>query len=181
MELVHNQIPVEFLQALPEGMKVVKRHGHEFLVVESVTSRGGRPLVTESVRIHGEPSIRLGLRVGDRKGLIFVDGFWGSHAKLWGFLPDTGHEDQVVEAYVPETGESLMIDRTCDVEGCSCRRGIELVLPGGENAIHVCARLGCPGHEIVLADLGKPVADSISGINFFGAGSVDDDWFDSFE
>ena len=180
MKLVHSQIPVEFLQALPEGMKLVNRHGHEFLVVESVFSRSGTPLVTESVRIHGEPSIRIGIRVGDRNGLIFVDAFWGSHSKLWGFLPDAGDGDQTVDAYVHDTGESLMIDRTCDVEGCSCTRGIELVLPGGENTIQVCARLGCPGHRIVLADMAKPVGDSVSGINFFGAGSVEDDWFDAF-
>lgn len=178
MKLVHNSIPVEFLQAMPEGMKLVNRHGNEFLVVEAVYSRDRTPLVSESVRIHGEPSIRLAVTVGESKGLIFVDAFWGSHAKLWGFLPSQTDDDQIVSAAVPETGESLMIERTCDVEGCSCTRGIELVLPGGENTIQVCARLGCPGHRIVLADLAKPVEDSVSGINFFGAGSLEDDWFE---
>ena len=179
MKLVHQEIPVEFLRAMPEGLKLVNRHGREFLVVESVSSRGGTPLTTESVRIHGEPSIRLAVRVGEREGLIFVDAFWGSHAKLYGFLPETADGDQVVAASVPETKESLMIDRTCDIEGCSCTRGIELVLPGGTNVIHVCARLGCPGHRLVLANLPGTVTDSLSGINFFGAGSLEDDWFDS--
>jgi hypothetical protein len=180
MKLVHNTIPVEFLQAMPEGMKLVNRHGHEFLVVESVTSRSGRPLVTESVRIHGEPSIRIGMKIGDSEGLIFVDAFWGSHSKLYGFLPDLSDGEQIVDAFEADSRESLMIDRVCDVEGCGCTRGIELVLPGGKNTIQVCARLGCPGHRIVLADMAKPVEDSVSGINFFGAGSLDDNWFDSF-
>lgn len=181
MKLVHNEIPVDFLQALPEGMKLVNRHGREFLVVEKVYSPSGACLTTESVRIHGEPSIRFKARIGDMEGLIFVDAFWGSHAKLFGFLPELGHGDQYVEAMVPETDESLMIDRVCDVEGCNSTKGIQLLLPGGENKIHVCARLGCPGHKIVLADLAPPVAESVSGINFFGAGSVDDDWFDQLD
>lgn len=180
MKLVHNEIPVEFLRSLPEGMKIVNRHGREFLVVESVFSPAGTALVTDSVRIHGEPSIRFKARIGDVDGLIFVDAYWGSHAKLFGFLPELGHGDQYVEASVPETGESLMIERTCDVEGCSSTQGIEFQLPGGKNRIHVCARLGCPGHKIVLADLGKPVEETVSGINFFGAGGLEDDWFDQF-
>ncbi len=178
MKLVHNEIPLEFLRAIPEGMKLVKRHGREFLVVEAVSSPSGASLITESVRIHGEPSIRFKAKIGNTEGLIFVDAFWGSHAKLFGFLPELGHDDQWVEASVPETGESLMIERQCDVEGCSSHRGIEFRLPGGRNRIEVCARLGCPGHKIVLGDLGKPVEDTISGINFFGAGSLEDDWFD---
>ncbi len=181
MKLEHFEIPIEFLRSIPEGMKLVKRHGREFLVVEAVTSPAGTSLITESVRIHGEPSLRFKARIGDKEGLIFVDAFWGSHAKLFGFLPELGHGDQWVEASVPETGESLMIQRDCDVEGCGSHRGIEFRLPGGANRIEVCARLGCPGHKIVLEKMGKPVEDSISGINFFGAGSLDDDWFDHLD
>ena len=178
MKLVHNEIPVEFLRSLPEGMKLVNRHGREFLVVEEVYSRKGAPLISDSVRIHGEPTIRVGVKIGGQEGLIFVDAFWGSHAKLYGFVPDLAQADTVVEAFVPETGESLMTEWTCDVEGCGCRSAIEFQLPGGKNTIQVCARFGCPGHRIVLSELDEPVADTVSGINYFGAGSLDDTWFD---
>lgn len=181
MELKHSEIPVEFLRALPEGIKLVVRHGREFLVVEELHSRKGTPLMSEAVRIHGESSIRFGARLGPSKGLIFIDAFWGSHAKLFSFIPEGISETDHVDAFVPETGESLMIDRVCDVEGCTCTRGMEFVLPGGENTIEVCARFGCPGHRIVFKDLAEPVSDSISGINFFGAGSLEDDWFDTLE
>lgn len=181
MELKHSEIPVEFLRALPEGIKLVNRHGHEFLVVEELRSRKGTPLMSDSVRIHGEPSIRFGARVGSSKGLIFIDSYWGSHAKLFSFVPENITEADHVDAFVPETGESLMIDRICDVEGCGCTKGIEFVLPGGENTIQVCARFGFPGHRISISDLSKPVSDSISGINFFGAGSLEDDWFDTLD
>lgn len=179
MELIHNEIPLEFVRHLPEGVKLVVRHGREFLVVERVESRSGESLMAHHVHIHGEPSIRLGTRIGDQDGLLFVDAFWGSHAKLYSFVPSLDTGEQFVDAYVPGTEESLMVEYDCDVEGCGSHRGIELVLPGGENRVLVCARLGCPGHRLELANLPKPVQDSLSGINFFGAGSLDDDWFDS--
>lgn len=181
MELKHSEIPVEFLRALPEGIKLVNRHGREFLVVEELHSRKGTPLMSESVRIHGEPSIRFGARVGSSRGLIFIDAYWGSHAKLFSFVPENITEADHVDAFVPDTGESLMIERTCDVEGCNCTKGIEFVLPGGKNTIEVCARFGCPGHRIAFTDMSKPISDSISGINFFGAGSLEDEWFDTLE
>lgn len=179
MKLVHNEIPIEFLRAIPEGMNLVNRHGHEFLVVEQVRSPAGTSLMSEAVRIHGEPSIRLTIKIGPDEGLIYVDAFWGSHAKLYGFVPDARYAGNYVDASVPGTGESLMTMYQCDVDGCNSERAIELRLPGGENRVLVCARMGCPGHRIELADLAKPVADSISGINFFGAGSLDDDWFEN--
>jgi len=178
MELVHNEIPVDFLRHMPEGVKLVNRHGHEFLVVEDLRSPAGTRLMSDSVRIHGEPSIRLGVRIGDTSGLIFLDAYWGSHAKLYSFMPSGEFSGKLVEAYVPETGESLMADYTCNVEGCTCDKGIEFRLPGKGNTVRVCGRLGCPGHRLVLGDLAKPIVDTISGINFFGAGSLDEDWFD---
>lgn len=178
MKLVPNEIPVEFLQALPSGMKLVKRHGHSFLVVEEVTSPSGQSLMSEAVRIHHEPSIRIGMRVGSQRGLVFVDAYWGSHAKLFSFIPDQADQNQIVDAYDPETTESLMVDYTCAVDGCGCTRGIELLLPDGGGTIRVCARLGCPGHRLEVPTVAQPVVDSISGINFFGAGTVEDDWFD---
>jgi len=138
MELIHNEIPVEFLRHMPEGMKLVNRHGNEFLVVEDLESAAGSKLMSDSVRIHGESSIRMGVRIGNSKGYIFVDAFWGSHVKLYSFIPDREHEGHIIEAYVPETGESLMVDYDCDVPGCTCGRGIEFRLPGGENTIQVC-------------------------------------------
>lgn len=178
MNLEHNEIPVEFLRAIPEGMKLVNRHGKEFLVVELVASPGGTSLMSEAVRIHGEPSIRLHVKIGNDEGLIFVDAYWGSHAKLFGFIPDSKYRGYYVEASVPGTRESLMTDYECDVEGCKSTRAIDLRLPGGENRVLVCAKMGCPGHRIELADLAKPVVDTISGINYFGAGSLEEDWFD---
>lgn len=179
MQLVHSEIPDEFLRAIPEGIKLVKRHGHEFLVVERVMSPGGTSLMADSVRIHGEPTIAFAARIAGERGTIFVDAFWGSHAKLFSFLPPVASgSDYTVEAVVRGTDESLMVDDRCTIESCGSTKAIEFVLPGGENRIRVCARLGCPGHRIVLADLARPVAEAVSGINFFGAGSLEEDWFD---
>jgi hypothetical protein len=160
-------------------MKLVTRHGKQFLVVEEVSGPNGESLMSDNVRIHGERSIELDVSIGDSRGLIFVDSYWGSHAKLFSFLVDTGAKDGLVTARVPHGGASLMVDRACDVEDCDSQKAIELTLPGGRNKIYVCARLGCPGHHLEVPDMPQPISESVSHINFFGAGNVEDDWFDS--
>ena len=180
MELRHEEIPLEFLRRLPDGIKIVKRHGQEFVVVEQVYGPHGESLISDTVQIHNEPSIRLGVRIGDQQGLIFVDAFWGGHAKLYSFLPQSVVANAEVDAFVPEGGASLMVERSCDVEGCTCTRAIMLALPDGKSRVYVCARLGCPGHAIEIADLPEEVSQQISSINFFGAGSLDEDWVNVF-
>ena len=171
MQLVHREIPVDLLRNLPEGIKVLSRHGSEYLVVERLHSSKGENLMSETVRIHGEPSIRLGVKIGATSGVIFVDAFWGSHAKLFSFIPETGAAETVLDqAYVPESGTSLMVHRACDVEGCSCKKAIELRLPEDSGVVYVCARLGCPGHRIELKELPKSVSETVSRINFIGEG-----------
>jgi hypothetical protein len=51
MELMHNEIPREFLSALPDGIKYLVRHGKDFLVVEMVTCPNGHSLMSESVKL----------------------------------------------------------------------------------------------------------------------------------
>jgi len=58
MELSYQKIPVEFLSSLPEGIKFVNKHGRGYLIVDEIYCPQGHDLVVESVRIHGEPSIR---------------------------------------------------------------------------------------------------------------------------
>lgn len=171
MELIHTEIPVDLLRNLPEGLKVLSRHGKEYLVVERLHSAKGEDLMSQTVRIHDEPSIRLGVRIGKSEGLIFVDAFWGSHAKLYSFIPETGDDAKVLDdVYVPETHTNLLVDRPCDAEGCSCTKSIELHFPEDSGVIYVCARLGCPGHRIELKELPQRVSETVSRINFIGEG-----------
>lgn len=180
MELQHREIPTEFLRKLPDGIKIVKRHGKEFMVIEAVCGPDGEDLVSRSVHIHDEPTLRLGVRIGEQEGLIFVDSYWGSHAKLYSFLPESMGAEMEVDAFVPDTGASLMTRRSCSIEGCNCTNSIVLHLPDGKSKVYVCARLGCPGHSIELADLPEDVVETIGSINFFGAGNLDESWFDEF-
>ncbi len=172
MELKHTQIPVELLGRLPAGMTVVYRRGEEHLVMEDLRSEGGSRLMSDTVHIHGEPSVRIGIRQGDREGIVFVDAWWGSHAKLYSFIP---REDDArpVEAFVPETGESLIAEAKCTEPGCDSTRQIQFLLPDGRSRITVCARLGCPGHHLDLAGLPAPISENLSHINYFGAGEDD--------
>jgi len=169
VELTPKDIPLEFLEILPDGIKLVSRHGHPYLVMDRVEDAAGNSLMDSSVRIHGEPSVKLHVKVGDAEGLIFVDAYWGSHAKLYSFIPDFS-KGRTVEASSPIDGSSLMVPWKCPIDGCDETHGILLRLPGGQNTIVVCGKLGCPGHLINVARVAEGVSESLSNINYFGEG-----------
>lgn len=174
MKLSPRRIPDRFTRAIPRGFRLVKRQGHDFLLVESVFCPKGHSLVVDSVRIHDEASVKLKVVAGSETGFVFVDAFWGSHAKLFSFLPVApGKEALYAEAYCPYCDASLIEVHPCPQKNCPSDKSILLVLPGGKNSIHVCARLGCPGHELDIVELPHQVVRSVSGINYFGAGSDD--------
>ena len=169
MELTPKEIPMEFLRVLPDGIKLVSRKGHPYLVMDRVEDASGNSLMDDAVHIHGEPSIKLQARVGDSEGIIFVDAYWGSHAKLYSFIPDFSMGG-TVEASSPADGLSLMEPWKCPIDGCGETHGIRLRLPGGRNNIVVCGKLGCPGHHIDVERMAEGVSESLSNINYFGEG-----------
>ena len=173
MELVHHEIPLEFVHTIPEGIKFIARHGKDFLVVEKVLCPNGHALTVDSVKIHGEPSIRIAVKIGKDKGHIYIDSFWGSHKKLYDFLPNLGAGPVLVEAFCPDCGTSLMVKETCHAEGCGTKEHILLTLPGKKNRIFVCARLGCPGHRLDIKAVPHRLADKVSDIHYFGS-QIDD-------
>jgi hypothetical protein len=109
--------------------------------------------------------------IGGETGLVFVDAFWGSHAKLFSFVPVlAGKDAALADAHCPYC-DALMIEaRPCPERGCHSEKAILLHLPGGKNKIHVCARLGCPGHVLDVVELPGQVVKAVSGINYFGEG-----------
>ncbi len=173
MELKITHIPHELRQTVPPGFRLERRGNFEYLIVESIFCRHGHNLMVDSVRIHGEPSIKLHVTIGGQTGTVFVDAFWGSHAKLYSFLPSRLSDAEMVTAYCPYCGESLMEAFPCREPGCDSTEGIMLYLPGSENRVHVCARLDCPGHHLDIVDIPLEVVDSISAINYFGVGAFE--------
>ena len=174
MKLAAHKIPEKFVRAIPRGLRLLKKGGRDFLLVESAFCSKGHNLVVDSVRIHDEASIKLKIIIRDESGFIYVDSFWGSHAKLFSFIPLLSGPDQVfVEARCPYCDAGMTEKYTCGQKGCGSGQSIRLVLPGGKNAIHVCARLGCPGHVLDIVDMPRSVVQSVSGINFFGVGGDD--------
>jgi len=176
MEIIRKEIPKEFLEVLPEGMKFIYKQGKEFLVVEKIYCPHGHNLVDDTVRIHGESAIKINIKIGHCEGTIFIDAFWGSHAKLYSFIP-RGSTLELVDASCPTCGESLIIDSNCNQDKCSSDKSIQMILPGGQNKIIACARFGCPGHELEIKELHRKVTKIVSEINYFGVGLEEDDLF----
>ncbi|TVQ26367.1 MAG: hypothetical protein EA382_05570 [Spirochaetaceae bacterium] len=175
MELIHRSIPREFLDVLPDGMKFVHRHGNEFLVVEELRCPNGHSLMSDSVRIHDEPSIGITIHRGESRNRIYIDAFWGSHAKLFDFLIDDTHATMYADAVCPTCSVSLVVHGQCGAAGCDSERRIKLLLPRPGDFISACNRLGCPDHMIVVGGASPAVTALVSEINFFGYG--DDEAF----
>ncbi|MEW5815932.1 MAG: hypothetical protein AB1798_11140 [Spirochaetota bacterium] len=179
MRLIHNQIPLEFLNTLPEGIKFINKHGKEFLVVEELYCPNGHNLMVETVKLHGEPSVKIDVKLKNpggqyyQEGSFFIDAFWGSHDKLYNFIPIIKEEPVIADAFCPSCGACLMADDKCSVENCSTIPHIVFLLPGGKNKIFVCGRLGCPGHRIDIIDMPHIISETVSDINFFGEGADD--------
>jgi len=178
MKLPKVDIPDLFRRSVPPGFKLVEKAGREFLVVQSIFCRNGHNLLVDAVHIHGEPALRLAVRIGEQRGTVFIDAFWGGHAKLFSFFPGLVEDHALVEAQCPHCGISMMAPYTCDIAGCGSAQGIEFCLPGEGNRVMVCATLNCPGHQLRISSIPRDLAETISQINFFGEGA--DELFGDF-
>ncbi len=175
MKLPAQTSPEEFVRAIPRGFRLVQKQGSDFLLVESLFCPNGHNLIVDSVRIHDEASVKLKVVVNNQPGFVFVDAFWGSHAKLFSFFPRVSEGDSLfAETHCPYCDVVMTDNVACNQPGCGSGKSIVLLLPGGKNQIHVCARLGCPGHVLEINELPHSVVESVSVINFFGAGPEDD-------
>ncbi len=174
MKLTAQKIPDEFIRAIPRGFRLVKKQNYDFLLIESLFCPNGHNLIVDSVRIHDEASIKLKIVVNHETGFVFVDAFWGSHAKLFSFNPPiSGKEPVFAEAYCPYCDAGMMEQYACMQDGCGSEKSVLLMLPGSKNKIHVCARMGCPGHTLEINDLPHELVQSVNIINYFGAGTED--------
>jgi hypothetical protein len=174
MKLTAQKIPKAFIKAIPGGFRLVKKQGQELLLIESLFCRNGHNLIVDSVRIHDEASVKLKIVVNGESGFVFVDAFWGSHTKLFSFIPRLSAEGPTfAEAHCPYCEVDLMEEYACVQPGCGSHKSLLLTLPGIRNKIHVCARLGCPGHVLEVTGLPHELVESVSTINYFGAGTED--------
>lgn len=172
MELKADKIPPAFIKTIPKGFRLIKRKNDDFLLIDSLFCPRGHNLIDESVRIHGEASIKLSVKISNETGFLFIDAFWGSHAKLFSFIPSlTKNQKNFVEGFCPKCDSSITEHFSCKTSGCDSEKSLLLILPGTKNLIHVCAKLGCPGHSLEIRDMAHEVLDSISNINYFGTGS----------
>ena len=143
MELNVSNIPSEFRKAIPKGFRLIKRNQKDFLYIESLFCPNGHNLIVDSVRIHDEASIKLKVIIKEKTGHLYIDAFWGSHSKLFSFVPETSDKDIYVNTFCPYCDADLSGNYACAQKGCNSEKSFTLLLPGGTNKIHVCSRLGC--------------------------------------
>ena len=135
LNLKNQKIPVEFLANLPEGLKVVNRKNISYVVVEDIRCPHDHSLLSEEVKLHGEAAITMRIRGGGSEGLVYLDPFWGLHAKLFDFMFKEADAKPLVHAFCPICDMSLMVPRQCPYPECQTKDYIEFILPDGKNKI----------------------------------------------
>ena len=166
LKLPKQKIPKEFIENLPEGLKVVTKKGNTYVVVEDLRCPKGHSLLTDQVKIHGEPAISFVVRGGNAEGGVFLDPYWGLHTKLFDFMFEKPSANPIVKAFCPHCRASLMIKRKCASPGCGAKEYIEFTLPDGKNRISACAQWDCPEHEMVVTRIPAEVSRAVSKINY---------------
>ncbi len=159
-------IPHEFMEKLPQGFKVANRHGAIYVVIDDVRCPNGHNLITDSVKLHGEPSIAIRVKGGGIKGNMYLDPFWGLHQKLFDFMFKANFPNPVIKAFCPQCNASLMTRKKCETPGCNNDEFIEFTLPGEGNSISVCARWGCSEHSITIGTIGNEASEGVKKINY---------------
>ncbi len=173
MKLNYKEIPPKFLTSIPEGIKFVRKHGNDYLVVEKLFCQNEHNLIADTVHIHNEPALYLHIDIGRSGGLVFVDAFWGGHSKLYSFIPDLNSSGPKVKALCPICKVSLIVKDKCTFKDCKSDEAILFYLPGKKNKIYICAKIDCPGHRMDIVDLPVNITEEVSHINYFGSQADD--------
>lgn len=168
IDLRDQKIPKEFIESLPEGLKVVTKRGASYVVVEDIRCPNEHSLLSDMVRIHNEPAITFKVESGETEGTIYLDPFWGLHAKLFDFMFKDPLKNPVIRAFCPVCETSLMIKRKCAHPGCKADQYIEFTLPDGKNAISACAQWGCPEHDMAVTNVPARISKMLRNINYPG-------------
>jgi len=159
-------IPNDFIEKLPEGFKIANRKGAVYVVIDDLRCPNGHSLMTDGVKIHGEPAIHIKVKGGGVKGTMFLDPFWGLHQKLFDFMFKSNISNPIIKAFCPQCNISLMTTRKCEVADCISDEFIEFNLPGKNNKIDVCARWGCSEHSISIGMFPEDINEAVKKINY---------------
>jgi hypothetical protein len=166
LKLEKQNIPKEFIENLPEGLKVISKKGTSYVVVEKLKCPKNHNLLSDTIKINGEPAIQLKIKGGGTEGTMFLDPYWGLHTKLFDFMFDNPSDKPVIKAFCPVCNSSLMVKRKCKSPGCKADECIEFILPDGKNRISACGQWGCPEHDMIVTRIPSKVKEMVNKINY---------------
>ena len=168
MDLKEQKIPDAFIHNLPEGLKVVNKKGVRYVVVEDIRCPNGHSLLSDRIRIHNEPAVSIRLQGGGSEGMLYLDPFWGLHARLFDFMFKEALQNPIIKAFCPACEAALMVKRACPYPGCKADEYVEFKLPDGKNKIFACGRWGCPEHDMTVTNIPSRVTRLLKNINYPG-------------
>ena len=165
MKLAKQVVPVEFLENLPEGLKVINRKGQNYVIVEDLRCPSNHSLMSKTVKIHGEAAIHVKVEGGNTKGDMYLSPYWGMHSKLYDFMFEE-KGNIAIKATCPVCDASLMAPNECCDKNCESKEQVEFLLPDNKNKITSCGTWNCPEHEMSVTNIPAEVAEQLKNINY---------------
>jgi hypothetical protein len=123
------------------------------LHVNHAACPNGHLLQDDKVKIHGDPALKVNIKIGSKEGILYIDPVYGRYDNKVENI--TLKKGDVVEMFCPECGVNLGDPNdTCQL--CSSPMFIFHLPRGG--IIEGCTKNGCVFHKLKIVDAEKQVS-----------------------
>ena len=124
---------------------------YEFLSLNVTCIHCNRSLMVSEEVIDNKPSIKLGIKVEDQSGFIYLSSLWGSYNYNCE-IPLSS--DMIAQFYCPHCKKKLISDNECTI--CHAPM-IPFILDIG-GRVNICSRIGCKNHFLEFDDLSQALS-----------------------
>ena len=124
---------------------------YEFLSLNVTCIHCNRSLMVSEEVIDNKPSIKLGIKVEDQMGVIYLSSLWGSYNYNCK-IPLSS--DIIAQFYCPHCKKKITSDNECSI--CHAPM-IPFILDIG-GRVTICSRSGCKNHFLEFDDISQALS-----------------------
>ncbi len=139
--------------AAKEKVQIEVEVSAKSLHVNHATCPNGHLLQDEKTKIHGDPALKVAIKLKGKSGILYIDPVYGRYDNIEEDI--TLKHGDVVEMYCPECGVDL-IDANEICQSCSSPMFIFQLPRGG--IVEGCSKKGCLFHKLKIVDAEKQVS-----------------------
>lgn len=139
--------------AAKEKVQIEVEVSSKKLHVNHATCPNGHLLQDDKVKIHGDPALKVSIKIRGKQGTLYIDPVYGRYDNIEENI--TLKKGDVVEMYCPQCGVDLR-DPNDICQSCSSPMFIFHLPRGG--IVEGCSKKGCMFHKLKIVDAEKQVS-----------------------